>query len=302
MQTILEEAPGWMRAAAVQPLLRLGARLADLHQALAISPIAGLVADRASLMATAKMLASAGRPETVPQLRDMRMMGDPAGPGAPTLAAWSWLASLPWEECAATRHRSTHDDLQGMATDHRHHNRLFELIRGLGWRDTDEALLHLVLAVGTAAALPCPLAALGTVLEATAGLPLPICLLAGDYVVGRCLGWPLPLYSLGLGRREQPDPSVPAIARALLAGTGEILSLLRPLASQAARLLDSGRQVRTRQAAGVITRILSRDAVWSAALADLLPDRPARRLLQRLVDLGALRELTGRPSYRLYGL
>ncbi|MQP68145.1 DUF1403 family protein [Niveispirillum sp. SYP-B3756] len=302
MQAILEESPGWMRAAAVQPLLRLGARLADLHQALAISPIAGLVADRASLMAAAKVLASAGRPETVPELRDMRMMGDPAGPGAPTLAAWSWLASLPWEESAASRYRSTHGDLQGMATDHRHHNRLFELIRGLGWRDTDEALLHLVLAVGTAAALPCPLAAIGTVLEATTGLPLSIRLLAGDYVVGRCLGWPLPLYSLGLGRREQPDPSVPAIARTLLAGTGEILSLVRPLASQAARLIDSGRQVRTRQAAGVITRILSRDAVWSAALADLLPDRPARRLLQRLVDLGAVRELTGRPSYRLYGL
>jgi hypothetical protein len=33
-----------------------------------------------------------------------------------------------------------------------------------------------------------------------------------------------------------------------------------------------------------------------------MSDRALRRIFERLVDLGAVRELTGRPTFRLFGL
>jgi len=47
---------------------------------------------------------------------------------------------------------------------------------------------------------------------------------------------------------------------------------------------------------------LTRDAIAPSALAALMSDRAARRLCDRLVTLGAVRELTGRDTFRLYGL
>jgi hypothetical protein len=50
--------------------------------------------------------------------------------------------------------------------------------------------------------------------------------------------------------------------------------------------------------------LLGDDAVSPARAAKSarLSDRAARRLFDRLIDLGAARELSGRPNFRLYGL
>jgi hypothetical protein len=61
-------------------------------------------------------------------------------------------------------------------------------------------------------------------------------------------------------------------------------------------------KVRTKGGATTIRALLAEDAVAAAALTGLGSDRAARRFLERLVTLGAIREVTGRSSFRLYGL
>ena len=56
--------------------------------------------------------------------------------------------------------------------------------------------------------------------------------------------------------------------------------------------------------ARVVDMLLADDAVTPAAAASRagLSDRAARRLFDRLVALGAVRELSGRDAFRIYGL
>ena len=54
--------------------------------------------------------------------------------------------------------------------------------------------------------------------------------------------------------------------------------------------------------AGRLEALLADDAVSAAAPIPSLSDRARRRLFERLVALGAARELTGRATFRLYGL
>ncbi len=72
------------------------------------------------------------------------------------------------------------------------------------------------------------------------------------------------------------------------------------LARRAAHLKSVAPKLRAKGAEAAVAMFLTQDAVAPAALP--LPDRSARRLCDRLVDLGAVRELTGRDTFRLYGI
>jgi hypothetical protein len=61
-------------------------------------------------------------------------------------------------------------------------------------------------------------------------------------------------------------------------------------------------KVRTKGGATALGALLAEDAVAAATLTGLGSDRAARGFLERLVMLGASRELTGRSSFRLYGV
>lgn len=97
-----------------------------------------------------------------------------------------------------------------------------------------------------------------------------------------------------------------AIARA----APRAIALAADLARRAERLRAAARASRAKAAEDAMRLFLSQDA--AAPQRDLSPvvrggtarmsERAARRLCERLVALGVVRELTGRPTHRLYGL
>nr|WP_280951314.1 DUF1403 family protein [Pseudaminobacter manganicus] len=68
------------------------------------------------------------------------------------------------------------------------------------------------------------------------------------------------------------------------------------------RLLTVAPKFRARASGLVIERLLSDDAIVASEQIAGMSDRGLRRLFDRLVELGAVRELSGRPTFRIYGL
>ena len=142
----------------------------------------------------------------------------------------------------------------------------------------------------------------------------PLAVWAADATLARSLGWPVPLPLLaselfarrgaGEGRRPRPGEAgwgklvALSYARAALAA----FDLAQDLSRRAGRLMDAAPRLRAKGKKGAIEGLLADDAVSAAAPIAGLSDRARRRLFERLVRLSAARELTGRPTFRLYGL
>ena len=139
-----------------------------------------------------------------------------------------------------------------------------------------------------------------------------------DVALAQKLGWeaPVPLLATAIfhpalrrdpnGRRARladRDWST-ALAGAYALAAHEAVDLARILSRQAKRLFDAAPKLRAKGAGHVIDMLLADDCVSPARVAKMarLSDRGARRLFDRLTELGAARELSGRASFRLYGL
>ena len=141
---------------------------------------------------------------------------------------------------------------------------------------------------------------------------------AFDIVLAIRLRWPRPVPLIatkildptlrppGAGRRPRPgDPAWPnAAAGAIALAAASALDLAADLARRADTLIAVAPKLRAKPAQKIVDLLLAQDCVSPAEAARHAPmtDRAARRLFDRLVVLGAAREFSGRPAFRLYGL
>jgi Protein of unknown function (DUF1403) len=138
-----------------------------------------------------------------------------------------------------------------------------------------------------------------------------------DMVVALRLRWlrPVPLIAgkildpslrlRGGGRPRPGDPAWPnAAAGAIALAASSALDLAADHSRRAETLLAVAPKLRAKPAQRVVDLLLAEDCVSPAEAARHAPmtDRAARRLFDRLLALGAVRELSGRPAFRLYGL
>ncbi|EAQ24836.1 DUF1403 family protein [Roseovarius sp. 217] len=276
--------PAWITSARAETLEDVaflsGAALNHLHLVLGREEVPqALLRDRLALRAAEACVVFSGRPERAGELRDavhLLRPGDLPGPAGETYLAWRRAVELPVSIKALGR-----------------------ALPSLGPRQ-----VAVWLDAGKGAPVTRAAMVLETVLTEAPRAEAAALILA-DAALSQALGWDhvVPLLAAGLKRadlRKQGDDLRLACHRALVSSAVETVRLSTDLARRVAHLRAVAPKLRAKGAGDAVDMFLARDAVAPSALP--LPDRAARRLCDRLVDLGAVRELTGRDTFRLYGV
>lgn len=166
-----------------------------------------------------------------------------------------------------------------------------------------------------------PLAGCVAVLQAVLGAndraERAACLLA-DIVLARALNWKqvLPVSAQGLTKASLRDLMEKGQAAELevqvriLGRIEETIWSARDVARRAEALRGIAPKLRAKGSGAAVDLFLTEDTVAPASMLSprirgtsiSMTDRAARRFCDRLVELGVVRELTGRPTFRLYGV
>lgn len=257
-----------------------GAALSHLDLVLSETTVPqALLRERLALQAAGACVAFTGRFERAAELRDavhLLRPGDLPGPGGETYQSWRRAVERPVSIKAL--HRALPDHAP-------------ETIASLLDAGQGGPVARAAMTVETALA-DAPRAEV-------------LALILADAALAQALGWKhlVPLLATGLKRadlRQTGEALRLACHRAITVSATAAMRDAADLARGAARLKAVAPKLRAKGAAGAVEIFLTRDAAAPSALP--LPDRAARRLCDRLVDLGAVRELTGRDTFRLYGV
>lgn len=299
--------PGWavprgLVTSDVEAAFLAGSALNSLDNLVrADPPWAGAWRQRLALKCTTTAVALAGRTETEAQLRDawhLRAPGVDPGPAGNIFGAWRRMAS-----------RSPALDEPVL--------RSITALLGLRWSE-DLARLPEDLADVTRSGRPAPLIAAQVMTEVQrlrpdAGL---LGWWLADQTMAQRMRWPVAVPLLmtqargvafrGRGERNKVRPGGEGFERAVCVAfalaAAEACRIAGEIAPRAACLTAVTPRLRAKGAGEMVQLLLDDDAVPGTLQTAKLTRWGSRRLFERLVSLGAVRELSGRASFRLYGL
>ena len=298
--------PAWARASGRAgeggPLFAAGAGLALLDAFLRVDPpAAGALRSRLALQSAAASAKILRLNADAAALRDLRFaVGAPFGPAANLLSLW---------RDGAGRAPSLDP------------SRIFEAAARLDLAvDPNGLAASLKACVGegdpVSAAVKAAVLAFSAVPDARPAEAEILAFWAFDLVLAIRLRWPRPVPLIaakildptlrlpGAARRPRPgDPAWPA-AGAIALAAADALDLAADLSRRSNTLIAVAPKLRSKPAQTIVDLLLAQDCVSPAEAARHAPmtGRAARRLFDRLVALGAAREFSGRPTFRLYGL
>jgi len=268
---------------------------------------AGAWRQRLALAAAAVTARQAGRVEDERALRDAVLLtkpGDDVGPAGLLFLAWRHLASRPTEELLTKKTLAAVLEEFGYAPEAEVVSDLADDLRQLAARDGMVAML-----TGTFMAVQ------------RHGFGRAVGAWLADALLAQRLGWghavPLLGAEAALGTSVRPRRSAvtsvatsmetnPERAKGLLAAQARAalraIDLSAELERRADRLLAVAPKLRAKAADAVVDKLLSDDAIVASEKIAGMSDRGLRRLFDRLVELGVVRELSGRTTFRIYGL
>lgn len=271
---------------------------------------AGAWRQRLALSAAAVTAKQAGRVEDEAALRDAVLLTRPGdflsvGPAGSMLLAWRRLAGTPAEKLLTEANIGAVLDDLGLRRDG---DAVGELADDLRQLSASIGIVGMLIGAFTAAERYGFARAFG-------------CWLA-DALPAQRLGWAhaVPLLgaeaalAVGTGRPRRPVAAALAAgaeaesdrAKSLLAAQARAalraIDLFTELERRAQKLLGVAPKLRAKAADAVVDKLLSDDAIVASENIAGMSDRGLRRLFDRLVELGAVRELSGRPAFRIYGL
>ena len=280
-----------------------GAALNSLHNLVRQDfPWAGVWRQRLALQSAAVAVTLTGRREDEGALRDthfLRGAGDDPGPSGHLLVAWRRLAS-----------RTTSCDEESVRP-------VAEQYFALHW---DDALTEVLANAEDMAASSRPAPVLAAEIAAAVYRARPdaelLAFWLADAILAQKFRWPVPvpllmgqvssaIFKTGENRmriRPGAEGWGRAVFLAYATAAAEACDLGIELAQRAAKLTTVAPKLRAKGSGDVIRLLLSDDAVPGSWSSPKLSARGARRLFDRLGELGAVRELSGRSTFRLYGL